>query len=401
MITLLVIGMLTQVSPTHPWVWVVPWVVVPIVLMWRMRDSASLDAYAADPAPNAPRVSIVVPARNEARNIEACVRSILASRYPDFEVIVMDDASQDGTGDIAGHIAAEDGRVRVVTTPELINGWFGKQWACHNGALEADGTLLLFTDADTRHGPELLARAVHALQARGADLLSVAGDQTMESFWERVLQLHVFAFIFGRYGGLEKVSRATNPLDKIGNGQYMLMRSEAYDRAGGHAAVRDHVAEDLRMAQEWCRLGLSVQIVLGMGYMSTRMYEGLGEIVRGWGKNIYAGGRDTINVGSVGQALLRVVYPVPTLWEIVPTVMVVLALSGVVGHAWLLWGATVYGLTTLFWVAAYRWAKAPVWYALLHPVASVVLFYVFAKAAWKGSEVEWKGRRYTSQSPRR
>ena len=374
-----------------------PWVVIPAVVLWRLRDSTSLDAYPAHLPADAPLLSIVLPARNEAHNIEACLRSIIATGYPNIEVIVVDDHSDDGTGDIARQISATDTRVRVINNPDLPDGWFGKQWACHNGSLMAKGALLCFTDADTRHGPELLSRSANAMVERRADLFSVAGSQTMVTFWEKLIQPHIFVLLFAKYGGTEKVSRSTNPYDKIANGQYLLMRRVTYDRAGGHETVRTHVAEDLRMAQEWCRLGFNVHFVTGLEHMSTRMYEGLGEIVRGWGKNVYAAGRDSMKLGPIGHAVLRVIFPFPALWEIVPIGLAIGAVFGVVPPAVGIWGALVFAITAFFWGIVYRLAKQPVAWGLLHPLASVMIFGIFTRAAWKGDRVEWKGRAYQSK----
>jgi chlorobactene glucosyltransferase len=378
--------------------WALPWLIAPIVIFWRLRDSVHLDAYPAGTTASFPMVSVIVPARDEARNVEACVRSIVASRYPTFEVIVVNDHSRDGTGDIARRIAAEDARVSVIENPRLADGWFGKQWACHNGARTARGELLLFTDADTRHGPECLARSVNALAARNADLLSVVGTQEMDTFWERLVQPHIFLLLLGVFGGTEIISRATSPYRKIANGQYMLMRRAVYDAAGGHEAVRTHVAEDLRLAQEWCRRGLRVHMVVGIGRLSTRMYVGLGEIVRGWGKNAWAAGRDTVPLsGPVAQGAFRVVFPAPPLWEIVPAIVAVAALFGAVSPAAGAWGAMAYALSTLSWAVIYAAIGQPLWYALLNPLASMTTFAILARAAWKGSKVEWKGREYRSQ----
>src|SRR5205807_584050 len=121
-------------------------------------------------------------------------------------------------------IAQRDARVRVIDAPPLEPGWFGKQWACAAGAREARGSLLLFTDADTRHASDLLPRAVSALLERHADLLSIAGHQEMHSFWERVLQPQVFGILSARYGGMETVSNATRPENVIANGQFILVR---------------------------------------------------------------------------------------------------------------------------------------------------------------------------------
>jgi chlorobactene glucosyltransferase len=374
-----------------------PWIFVPVVILWRARDTKSLEEYSATAPADAPLVSVIVPARDEARNVEACVRSILGTIWPNMEVIVVNDHSADGTGEIARTVAASDSRVTVMDNPDLPAGWFGKQWACHNGALLAKGTFLLFTDADTRHGPELLARSMNAMRVRGADLFTVAGAQTMETFWERLLQPQVFGTLLARFGGTERMSRSANPFSKIANGQFILVRHDVYDRAGGHEAVRAHVAEDLRFAMEWTRRGLSVQMVAGFDEMSTRMYEGFGEIWRGWGKNIWAGGRDAMPGGPAVQALARVAGPVVPLWEIAPTVMAVLALAGLVPAAAGVWAAIAYSCSTLFWIVTRRVFRAPVQYAFIHPLAACMMTALLASASWRGARVEWKGRRYLSQ----
>ena len=135
------------------------WLVAPLVVAWRMRGSRSLDDEPLDVSADASLVSVIVPARDEARNIERCVRSVLGARYPALEVIVVDDHSADGTGDIARRVAAGDPRLRVVDNPPLPAGWMGKQWACATGAAHARGALLGFADADTTHAPDLLPRA--------------------------------------------------------------------------------------------------------------------------------------------------------------------------------------------------------------------------------------------------
>jgi chlorobactene glucosyltransferase len=377
--------------------WAAPWLAVPAVILWRLRGSPSLTNYSAAVPDDAPLVSVIVPARDEARNIEGCLRSVLAGTWRAIEVIVVDDHSSDGTGDIARRIAAEDPRVLVISNPDLPDGWMGKQWACQNGQLAASGKYLLFIDADTRHEPELLARSMTAMRRRKADLLTVVGSQTMLTFWERLIQPHVLGILAARFGNAERANQSKEPLDKIANGQFLLSRTDTYDRAGGHEAVRTHVAEDLRLAQEWTRLGFSVQLVEGFDYMHTRMYQGFGEIWRGWGKNVWAAGRDTISGGAALLALLRVVGPLVPLWEVVPVVAVALAIAGVVPAAAGAWGAVAYALNTLFWIVIHREFRAPLSYALLNPLAASVLVGLFASAAWRGDRVEWKGRSYVSR----
>jgi len=373
------------------------WITFLAASLWRFRDSRSLEEYPLAPPADPPLVSVVLPARDEARNIEGCLRSILATTWPNLEVIVVDDHSTDGTGGLARAIAATDARVRVIAAPDLPAEWFGKQWACHTGARAAQGTILCFTDADTRHGPELLARSVNALTARGADLFTVAGRQDMRTFWEKVVQPVVFAMLLSRYGGLEAMSRSTRPRDKIANGQFLLMTRAAYDRAGGHAAVRDHVAEDLRLAQRLTELGMRVHMVLAPDHLATRMYTTLGELRRGWGKNVYAAGRDTFRLGPVTRRIFPFVLPLAALLPIVPVIAFLLGWSGLLGTEAIWFAAVTAPGTLLFWMGIYAFSRTSPFWALLHPLGAVVFGWICAEAAWRGSHVTWKGRAYVSR----
>ena len=381
------------------------WIAMLVTVVVRFRDSRRLDSYPATISSEIPLVSVVIPARNEAHNITRCLTSVLTSGYPKFEVIVMDDHSTDGTGAIAERIGAEDAavhggvsRVRVMTAAALPSGWFGKQWACHCGAQIARGDLLCFTDADTWHSPELLTRSVNALRMRGAALFTVASHQEMESFWEKVLQPFVFAILLVRYGGLEGMSRSLNPYAKIANGQFMLITRAAYAHSGGHEAVKSHVAEDLRMAQRFASLRLPAHMVLARDHMRTRMYTSLGAIRRGWGKNVYAAGRDAIPLNAVTRRILPWIFPLPPLVPLVPIVFALLGWLGVLGPGALIFGAIGCVANLLFWLAAYAYSRLnPLW-GLLYPVAAVMIAWIFAEAAWRGNRVAWRGRDYVSES---
>lgn len=375
----------------------ISWIALVVI---RFLDSTRLDAYSAVAAVDVPRLSVIIPARNEARNIARCLRSVLATTYPRLEVIVVDDHSADGTGEIARAIAAEDPaqRVRVIDAPPLPEGWFGKQWACQTGAEVAQGALLCFTDADTVHGPELLVRSANALHLRGADLLTVAGRQEMVTFWEKVVQPFVFALLLSRYGGLEEMSRSQTPRNKIANGQFLLFRRSAYDAVGQHASVRHHVGEDLLLAQHLTASDHSVHMLLARDHLSTRMYTSLSEIRRGWGKNVWAAGRDTLPGGAVVTAVIRLLFPIPALVPLVPTTALVLALAGVAGRNALWFGMVAGTVNLLFWFGVYSFSRLKLRWALLHPLGALVFAWILAESAWKGSRVEWKGRAYLSRS---
>jgi len=380
-----------------PLLWTLPWIAPPLVVTIRALDSRSLGDVSPIVEADAPLVSVIVPARNESRNIERCVRSVLSTTYPNMEVIVVDDHSTDDTGTIARRVAATDARLRVVSAPDLPAGWFGKQWACATGAREAHGSLLCFTDADTTHASYLLPRTVNALRERRADLLTVAGNQEMHGFWERIIQPQLFALLSVRYGGTEHVSRAKRPTDAIANGQYILLRRATYDAMRGHELVRDLVAEDMAMAQEWVRAGRRIALLNAVDQMSTHMYSGYRELVKGWRKNIYAGGRHAALGGRVGRAIYPIVLPVIPLFALAPTIVLLLCALGVLGGAWLLWSSVVFVATCVYWGLLYVWLRQPAWYALLHPLGAGALFIIAVGAVRRGRRVEWKSREYLAR----
>ena len=379
-----------------PILWSLPWIVPPFIALGRASRSRYLGDVSAEVTSPAPLVSVVIPARNEARNIERCVRSVLSTQYPSVEVFVVDDHSTDATATIARAIAASDSRLRVIDAPALPAGWFGKQWACASGASATRGEILVFTDADTQHSSDLLPRVVNAMRERRADLLSVAGHQEMHSFWERVIQPQMFAVIAIRYGGTEHMSNAKRPADAIANGQFIAVSRESYDALGGHALVRDRVAEDLSMAQEFVRAGRRVVVLLAREQLSTHMYASLREIVGGWRKNVYAGGRLASVGGAVGRSLYPVILIALPIIGLAPPVAFLLATIGVLSSGWLAWSAIVVAVSLLFWTAIYTFMNAPVRYALLYPLGLAMFLYIAVGAVLRGQRVEWKERTYDS-----
>ncbi len=381
-----------------------PWVAAPLVLARRLRTTPSLDDIdvAATTAAPTPRVSIVLPARNEAVHIAACIRSIRASTWPDLELIVIDDHSSDGTGALAREAAGSDARVKIVNAPDLPAGWFGKQWACQSGAVQATGSLLLFTDADTRHAPDLVGRMVRMRERRNAELLSVAGHQEMGTIWERAVQPSVFTLILTRYGGAAAMERATNPRDVVANGQCFMLSRRVYDAIGGHEPVRGFVAEDVMMAQAIQTRGDRVSLALGIGQLSTRMYDGLDSLMKGWGKNMYAGGRHAMWWGAVGQRLYPLFllsFPLGVLMPFVALAWCVVAmlLGGAASTALLLWSAATSAAILTSFAAANRLNGDPIRRALLAPLGGAIVLAICVSAIARGNNVRWKDRGYVSQ----
>ena len=371
-----------------------PWLAAVVIVLWRVTQTRRLDEYSAEPPPDTPPLTVIVPARNEAANIARCVESLCASTYPALDLIVVDDHSTDGTGDLARAAGAGDARLRVVKAPDLEPGWLGKQWACSYGASLARGRVLCFTDADTVHGPDLHVRSVRALLDRRADLLSVAGMQELGTFWERLVQPQVFALLFARYGGGEIVSRATRPEDVIANGQYLLFQRPSYDTLGGHASVRGKIAEDLALAMRAKRHGMQVHLIEGLDQLSTRMYASLAALVRGWMKNVYAGGIETLPAGRVWRLLYPVMLLTPIVFWLAPPLALGLRALGLASSGVGTWAVITSAILFAWWMIVYGAMTRRPWYALAAPAGNLLLGYIFLRAIARGTRVEWKGREY-------
>lgn len=374
-----------------------PWIIPQIVTYFRLRNSRSLDDESDAPPINAPLVTVIVPARNEAHNIARCVSSILASTYPRLELVVVDDGSADGTAEIARKAAAGDSRARVVMNSPLPEGWFGKQWACTTGAREARGEVLLFTDADTYHGSDLVTRSVNAMRRTGADMFSVAGKQEMGGFWERVIQPQMFSILSMRYGGTESVNNSRHASGKIANGQCIFFKRSSYDEIGGHASVRTLVAEDMMLAQTVFARGRKVVLMLGVNQLSTRMYTSLQGLIDGWRKNVFAAGLDSVPFGAVGRVLFPLALLVPPVMQLLPLVVLVLGALGMVSGGLVVWATTATIATLVWWIVVYAQLGESVAYAFAYPLGALVLLYIFTTAIIRGRRVSWKGRTYISR----
>ena len=190
----------------------------------------------------APRVSVIVPARNEEGYVGACLSSLRGQDYPDYEVVCIDDSSQDGTGRImAGH-AAESERIVHVSAEPKPDGWMGKNWACSQGYARATGSLLLFTDSDTRHAPGAISSAVSELLSQDLDALTGIPRIRAPEFWTRVTLPVISVFLDTRFSAL----RVNDPSTKVGYffGSFFIIKRETYESVGTHEGVRHEIVED-------------------------------------------------------------------------------------------------------------------------------------------------------------
>ena len=381
----------------------IPWVVLAGVLALWVREPPPLppaDGSEGERESALPSVRIIVPARNEARGIEACLRSLALQDYPDFEIVVVDDRSADATRMLAEGVPSGNARrIEVVTGEPLPDGWFGKPWACAQGAAGATSELLLFTDADTYHGPSLLRSAVLALAEDDASAISLIGRQELGTFGERLVQPQIFAVLGLRYLQLDRVHMREVAEDAIANGQYILVRRTTYEDIGGHESVRGEVVEDLRLAQELAGAGHRLSLRRERDRFSTRMYQSLGEVLEGWTKNIAIGARQS--AGWWGRfALSAIVAYVTILWLLPPSVLAVsglrIGLGGTVPEPLWIWslGASLSGVLT--WGGVYHRFQVSPAYGLLFPFGAALVGWIALRSGWRGDRrVDWKGRRYS------
>lgn len=373
-----------------------PWIAFAFTVPILLRRRANINCYEPPAEADAPLISMIVPARNEAENITTCMSTLLDTQYPNWELIVVDDASVDGTADIVRAIAARSkGCVQLIDGQALPPGWLGKSWACWQGYQAAQGSVLLFTDADTRHHQQLLGHAVSALRANNADLATVLPRQLMVGFWERIVLPHVFVAIMLRFHDVKRIADARSPRDVIANGQFMMFTREGYEKIGGHESVRGNVVEDLRLAQRVVEEGGKVYAGHAEDLMETRMYRSLRGIIEGWSKNLASGSRQ-----SVPQWISPVVPWLIGLgalffWVVPPTVLVCSFFTPLQGF-WVGWSIAATFVSVAFWLAIHLLFRIPLLHALLYPIGAVVTAFMFFRSALRGETVAWRGREYRS-----
>ena len=334
-----------------------------------------------------PRVSVLIPARNEEESIRGCVESILEQDYPHLEVLVLDDGSTDATGEIIRELADRHPRVRALEGKPLPRGWTGKNWACHQLSLEASGELLLFTDADTVHAPGCLRSAVAALQEEGADLLTALPYQEMRTWGER-LTVPILGWSTLCFFPLPLARRLRTPSLTVAIGQFMLFRGEAYRKVGGHAVVRDQVADDFALGRSVKGAGLRWLFLDGRTSLRCRMYRGLSSAYRGLAKSLFPAFGNHVLFFAFVWSWLAVVFLEP------PLVLASGALGFTRSPAALVLASLEVGMSMLLWGLVVRRLRYPAYLVPLYPlVVALGVAAAFSSLATglRGGGL-WKGR---------
>jgi len=352
------------------------------------------------PPAHAPLISVCVPARNEERNIRACVELILVQDYPNFEVIVLEDRSTDATSEILRSLAAQNDKLKVINGSDLPKGWAGKPHALFQASALARGEWLCFVDADTFLSPSTLSSCYTKAVETKADMFTIMTFQIMGSFWEKVVMPIVMTAL--SVGFSPRRVNDPNSKDAIANGQFILIKRSVYDAIGGHESVRDQIVEDKAISEQVKWNGYRLIVANGYSLVKTRMYMSLPEMWEGWTKNIYLGLSDRPSLmllGAFGAFLLLVAALILPIWPLLGVYWYLhdggwLALA-VISESLVLWTVIIYARAR---VAIGMGISG--WYAFTLPLGAAVFAAMMFTSTWKvisGKGVTWKGRIYTQK----
>lgn len=333
-----------------------------------------------------PRVSVLIPARNEAAHIRAALEDLTQQSIPGLEILVLDDHSEDATAEIVCTVAQRAPEVRLLCGKTLPPGWTGKNWACAQLAAAATGDILLFADADVRWQPGALRSVLAALQTLDADLLTVWPTQVTVTWMER-LTVPLMAMAVMAYLPIRLAHDFYHPLAAAANGQCMAFLRSAYEAIGGHAAVRSAIVEDVQLAQRIKKAGLHLRMADGAGLISCRMYQGARAVLDGYTKNIFAGHGNRLTLLALSTLFHWSLFLAPWLWLIF-------------GRSWPLPGWPLWPLALVCAGVAVRGITAHasrqrVGDAVLLPLSVLLFTWIAGRALWQRLRyggVRWKGR---------
>ena len=332
-----------------------------------------------------PKVSIVIPARDEGTALEKATRSKLESDFPDFEVIIVDDRSTDDTPEIADRLANEDSRVKVVHINDLPEGWLGKPYALMRGAEIANGDYLLFTDADVRFSEDAIRKAVALCEDRGFDQLGMAPD-----LWSRNFTLNVLLVTFVRtYGFGARLWALDNPnLEPFtGVGAFNLVRRSAYNRTEGFKWLKLDFGDDIALARLIKRSGGRTWVVNGVRDLDVDWYGSVSEMVTGLERVCYS------TIGNYSASRTIIIALAAFISEFLPFICLLF-----VAGTWLQWVCIfMIALGMVNAIGMSRYWGGPVLPALLYPVGSAMLIYTVLRGGILGGlrgGVNWRGTFY-------
>ncbi|MHC4714105.1 MAG: glycosyltransferase family 2 protein [Planctomycetota bacterium] len=367
------------------------------VRLW-VRASNTAFRFQPEPLEDGPLVSVIVPARNEEGNLPLLAEKLLSQRYRSIEVFIVNDASTDRTGEIAAEIAGRDERVSVIEAEPLPPGWVGKNHACWEGARRASGEYLLFVDCDVRiENEETIGGLVAYVEREKSDLYSIIPRQQLSAFSERVFGPAIYAVMGLAFLPLEKVNDPADP-KAAAVGQMMFFRASAYRELGGHETLKGHILEDVDFARLFKGKGRRTALHYAGGDVTVRMYTSLGEMWRGWGKNLYraaAGGFGRFLAIEAALVAAYLLPPAVLLWSLASLVFS----PTVPGAVAAVLAAVIVGRGHSLRIRKYRRMGWPLRFEPAHEAGVVFAMVLLAASAVREKKrggLTWKGRSYTT-----
>jgi chlorobactene glucosyltransferase len=333
-----------------------------------------------------PMVSVLIPARNEERSIASCIQSIIAQDYPSFEVLVLDDQSSDGTRAILENMATTNPALRILHGEPPSGNQVGKNWACSQLARQAQGELILFTDADTLTRPDTLKTVVTTLMGEQADLLTGFPRQEVHTWGERLL-VPFFSWAFLCFIPLALAYKLRLPFLSIAVGQMMLFRREAYLAIGGHESISSSVVDDMSLARRIKAKRLSWRVAYIADLVSCRMYHSGREAIDGFTKNLFAAFDYRLLPFLFAFIWLMVMF-----WE--PLIVLAVMISGRVAQAQPMTIVACLALSIILWLIPYGEMSIPFFLAFLYPFTILANTGIAFRSLVHslGGHITWKGR---------
>jgi chlorobactene glucosyltransferase len=347
----------------------------------------TIQARRHSPPTKFPKVSILIPARNEERAIADCVESLLRQDYPDFEVLVLDDQSTDNTRNILTYLRKDHPDLTILDGESSLEHQPGKNWACTQLARKARGDLLLFTDADTIHKPQALTQAVIAMVSEKADLVTGYPKQTLGSWGERLL-VPFFSWAVFSFFPLGIAYRLDSAMLTSAVGQMMLFKQEAYLAIGGHSAVNLSVVDDLALARNIHKHQYRWRVIYIADMISCRMYQNSRDALNGFTKNLFAAFEFRLVPYLFTFTWLAIMF-------IEPLIILILKVAGKAPLSQISSIMACLGLSLLLWLIPYLYLRVPAWLALFYPATVISNEIAAIRSLWTSltGDLVWKGRK--------
>ncbi len=346
----------------------------------RKIDSGTITSY--------PFMSVIIPARNEALNIEQCLKSLSKADYPAFEIIVINDRSTDETGLILDNLKSSIPNLKVIHLHKSGENWSGKNYAIHQGIREAKGDWFLFSDADTTHYPLSLKLGLQEAIKNNTGFLTFLSRMDCQTLAEKLIQ-PITSGLMTLWYPIEKLN---NPKSRLGfaNGQYILFSRKSYEQIGGHEAVKEELLEDVALSERAKKLHIPFRVEIGIHALKTRMYNNFSSAWRGWRRIFtHLSKHDALKILIASTNLF--------IFGFVPFLLLLICLFYPVPATTLFLSLFTFLLSVFVrWLLNFL-GKMPGWAALLYPLSILIVLGILLNSFWYiliKKKTAWRGNHY-------